>query len=54
MPDRVVAAADEMAGAQAQPLIGNTGPNFEWSPGIMMKEESNNSKKCTCQNIINM
>ena len=39
MPDGVIAAVEAMALEQVQPLIGNTGPIFEWSPGILIQDE---------------
>jgi hypothetical protein len=34
MPDGVIATVEAMAAAEKQPLLGNGGPTFEWSPGI--------------------
>ena len=39
MPDGVNAAVEAMALEQVQPLIGISGPIFEWSPGILIQDE---------------
>ena len=39
MPDSVIARVEEMAEAANQPLMGRSGPVFEWSPGILIEDE---------------
>jgi hypothetical protein len=39
MPDGVIAAVEAMAAAEEQPIMGNSGPVFEWSPGVTIVDE---------------
>jgi hypothetical protein len=40
MPDGVVAAVERMAQDESQPLIGQGGPLFEWSPVVPIEEDA--------------
>jgi hypothetical protein len=33
MPDGVIAAVEDMAAVERQPIMGNGGPVIEWIPG---------------------
>jgi hypothetical protein len=39
IPDGVIATVEAMAEAEEQPLMGNGGPEFEWSQGIPILDE---------------
>jgi hypothetical protein len=39
MPDGVIATVEAMAAEQNQAILGNEGPIFEWSPGIVILDE---------------
>jgi hypothetical protein len=39
MPGGIIAAVEAIAAAEEQPIMGNSGPVFEWSLGVTIVDE---------------
>jgi hypothetical protein len=39
IPDGVIAAVEAVAAVEEQPIMGNSGPVFKWSPGVTIVDE---------------